>query len=523
MVNLKSGGQWTSSTSVYVGTQAGATGTVNINAGSWDTAGNVRVGSSGSGVVNLYPGGQWTGSGSVWLGQYANATGTVNLSGGNWSPAGVVHVGESGAGVVNVSAGSQWSSPQPTFLGQGGGGRGVVNLNNGGRWTGSSVVGEYGYGEVNVRQGGQWTGSATLGHWPGAKGVVNITGGTWTANGPVQIGGEPNIGGSGAINLTGGTMAVAGQNLIFGSQGTLTLDGGRLDLSGDATLPGDRRFDFRSGTLQVDGRLNWPGMHTISPGSNVILSGNSARWEPSSLTVSDGASLMIDGATLHLTPGSLANFSSPIAFGSQGGRVELDHALLIHAAKPLAVLGNQVTGSGEIVVGSAGIHLGSTDHPGMLTGTSEADRLLVYGDIGGSGTITNTTIFGNMSVGSSPGEMTLENVLFGPGSTLAMEIAGADPAQFDRLILGPGGVDFGSCPIDIDFAVGFVPDPASAFDLFDTAGGGDLLAALGPATIHTPTDWVLDRSTGVVGFVPEPATLALLALGGLVALLRRRR
>ena len=201
--------------------------------------------------------------------------------------------------------------------------------------------------------------------------------------------------------------------------------------------------------------------------------------------------------------------------------MELDHALLIHAAKPLALSGALVSGSGEIVVGSAGINLGSTGHPGTLAGTSAADRLLVYGDIGGSGTITNTTIFGNMSIGSSPGQMTMENVRFGSGSTLAMEIAGADSAQFDRLILGPG-VDFGSCPIDVDFAVGFVPDPASTFDLFNAAGGGDLLAALGPATIHTPTDWVLDRSTGVVGFVPEPATLALVALGGLAALLRGR-
>ena len=522
VVNV-TGGQWTSPAQVRLGNSVGGTGTVNINnGGSWNTAEDLYVGSQGSGVVNVYPGGQWTGSaGSEYLGYYVNATGTVNLNGGNWNPVGVVHVGESGSGVVNVNGGSQWSSAQTTILGQGGGSRGVVNLNNGGRWTGSSVVGEYSYGEVNVGQGGQWTGAATLGHRPGAKGVVNLAGGTWTANGPILVGGEPNVGGSGAINLTGGTMAVAGQNLIFSSQGTLTLDGGRLNLSGDATLPGDRRFDFRSGTLQVDARLTWPGVRVLAPGSAVILSGNLARWEPSSLTVGDGASLTIDGATLHLTPGSMANFSSPITFGSLGGRVELDHALLIHAAKPLALSGALVTGSGEIVVGSAGINLGSTDHPGMLTGTSEADRLLVYGDIGGSGTITNTTIFGNMSIGSSPGQMTMENVRFGSGSTLAMEIAGADPAQFDRLILGPG-VDFGSCPIDIAFAGGFVPDPASTFDLFDAAGGGDLLAALGPATIHTPADWVLDRSTGVVGFVPEPATLALVALGGLVALLRRR-
>jgi hypothetical protein len=47
------------------------------------------------------------------------------------------------------------------------------------------------------------------------------------------------------------------------------------------------------------------------------------------------------------------------------------------------------------------------------------------------------------------------------------------------------------------------------------------MATLGPATIYTPADWTLDRSTGILGFVPEPATLALLAFGGCLILCRR--
>ena len=553
VVNVNTGGQWTSPAPVSLGAQSvGATGTVNISGGSWSTAGDVYVGRQGSGVVNLNPGGQWTGSGSVYLGYYANATGTVTFNGGNWNPAGDVYVGFDGSGKVNLNPGGQWIGSGLALLGYlagstgtatlnggnwnpagdvyvGWSGSGVVNLNSGSQWTcsGSVMLGycDNGIGTINVNGGSHWYSPSLtlLGEGPGSNAIVNLAGGTWTADGEVLIGGEPGSGGDAAINLTAGTMAVAGRNLVFRSRGTLTLDGARLNLSRDATLPGDRRFDFRSGTLQVDeGRLTWPGAHTLSAGSNIILSGYSARWEPSSLTVGDGASLTLDGATLHLAPGSVANFSSPIIFGARGGRMELDHALLIHAAKPLALSDVYVVGSGEIVVGSAGINLGSTGHPGTLAGTSQADRLLVYGNLSGSGTVRNTTVFGNVTVGNSPGQMMLENVLLGSGSTLVMEIAGADPGQFDRLILGPG-VDLGSCPVDITFAGGFAPDPASTFDLFEAAGGGDLLAALGPATIHTPTDWVLDRSTGVVGFVPEPATLALLALGGLVALLRRRR
>ena len=84
------------------------------------------------------------------------------------------------------------------------------------------------------------------------------------------------------------------------------------------------------------------------------------------------------------------------------------------------------------------------------------------------------------------------------------------------------GVDFTNCDIDIVFRSGFTPNPSATFDLFDPTGDVDLPAALGMADmITTPADWQLDLTTGVLSFVPEPATLTLLLLG--VCTLPRRR
>ena len=87
------------------------------------------------------------------------------------------------------------------------------------------------------------------------------------------------------------------------------------------------------------------------------------------------------------------------------------------------------------------------------------------------------------------------------GGTIRLRV-GPVPGGNGLVRLG-NGVNFQNCTIEILFQSGFTPDTAATFDLFDPIDDADLAAALETAnTITTPADWILDRSTGLLSFVP---------------------
>ena len=70
---------------------------------------------------------------------------------------------------------------------------------------------------------------------------------------------------------------------------------------------------------------------------------------------------------------------------------------------------------------------------GAIAGSGRGFEL--FGHVSGSGTLSGTTLFGNLNIGSSPGVVTLENTTLSASSTTTFEVAGTDSSQFDQLIL----------------------------------------------------------------------------------------
>ena len=61
--------------------------------------------------------------------------------------------------------------------------------------------------------------------------------------------------------------------------------------------------------------------------------------------------------------------------------------------------------------------------------------LEMFGHVSDSGTLSGTTLFGNLDIGSSLGVITIEDMTLLASYTTTFEVTGTDPSQFDQLIL----------------------------------------------------------------------------------------
>lgn len=472
----------------------------------------------------------------------------LDYGGGFWGQRDM-HFGWYGCGEAQVKAGGRLTTDGTVSLGgttesswKPGSGR--IRVMSGGRWTsnGDVVMGlddpsMTGYAAITV-EGGTWH---SHGQVLMRRGRILVTGGAWNCHGPVTVldgdimieGGtasfsKPLTTASGWLYVYGGRVNVF-DGFSMGAQ-RISLEGGHLYVPGDVNA---NVTSYDHGTLQCTGRLTGLGgdltQYYRGAPRHVMLTGPAALWSVTDLKISRRSSVYLDGGTFRVVGGTaeFAMFippfgdweSSTLQFADNGGTVELAGGHLLYPNKGLDLNGGRISGNGTITLHASGMALGSESRPGVLIGTSPSQRLVVNGSVDGWGELTNVLLKGNMGVGNSPGEVTLEHATFLSTSVITMEVFDTDPDQYDRLLLGEG-VDFAGATINISFAGGFLPGDEDVFGLFgETAPGG--LAALDTADIVPPADWYVNTATGEL--VPEPATVAFLVAGAMAALWRRRR
>jgi T5SS/PEP-CTERM-associated repeat protein len=466
----------------------------------------------------------------------------VVANGGIDANASEIHVGVSGHGTLSIGDGGQLSCYASGYVGYSTGSMGEATVHGAGSsWTAGSLhIGYFGDGTLELIDGGTVTSSDTIiGQY--ATGAVTVTGAgsEWINHNDIVIGGDSAQGaGNGTLTINNGGTVTNGRTLIAsfsGSMGEVTVDGvGSAWTSSTQIHVGESGM----GTVTVANgahMLSGSGMVGVNGGSmGIVTVGDvGSIWTSDSLFVG-----LFGGATLAITDGGLVKVGGPFYIDwdangdgfvnmSRGGEL----ALYGQADASLASFYGLVGGTDAIRYWDRDL----LDWSFLAGAVAGQDYWLDYhatGDLAGYTVLTVGMRLGDFS-GDQRIDATDINMLF-------RNLGGSD-MTFD--LTGDGVVDQGD--ID-DWVFNIVPIGENIgtvygdFNLDGEVNAGDL--ALLATTYGIAGDWgwatgdangdglvdagdlaLLASNYGtIVHPIPEPATMSLLALGG-VALLRRRR
>ncbi len=356
--------------------------------------------------------------------------------------------------------------------------------------SGQTVVLDGGYlGDATTLAGGTLkTGAFDMSNLTFSNGTLEATG---------AITNLDSLSSSGqTVILDGGTWSPSGN-----------IDAGNLTLQNSSVLTvGDfnaTNLTFTDGTLEATGTLK--NLTELDVNQTVKIDGSSANLQINQ-------NLNVSGGTLNILNGGKATAASVgLLFSASGGTVDIDGGTLNVASMDTVLTLNEntsITGNGTIF-GDVNLGVG-----GSIDG--DTTGLALYGNLSGTGTLAGMTVYGNVDIGNSPGELELQGTTLASG-TVTMEISGTGDGEFDTLI-GDEFSDVSGANLNISF-VGFTPLGGESWQLI--TGGIDPSSF---NSINTPENYALSGN-GTFTAIPEPATILMFACVGLAAVigLRRRR
>jgi hypothetical protein len=549
-----------------LGEKAGGRGSYDFSLGDLTVSGCERIGMNGTGEFTQ-TGGTNSPAWSIILGQYAGSSGTYRLGGtgilksgiGMW----VTSVGDKGTGTFIQTGGTHsvsWVMRLGVSVGSGAyelSGNGILNVGSSADSSSEEDIGFSGSGEF-TQTGGTHTvnGELALGYNKNSTGTYDLSsgdlivmshediglsgtgtftqsGGTHTVNGFVRLGynsgstgtyslssgdlivmsnEDIGVSGTSTFTQTGGTHRVAG-NLVIGSGSVYDLQGGTLTVAGSVTGSGFLALDGGAFSLGGNvagpftwksGTLSFPGASglTISPsgalGTSLTLGAGKTLNVTNTATVASGATLTVDGGAF-----SAATLSNSGTLGWNSGTMSV---------QDIEIGGT----SSRFSVGQTAQFGGTLHANGGAVEVDPGDTLTLLGEFG-------TTLGQKTITKDGAGTLRIEGAqVYAAGSifsvaegTVFMDTAAGDATTHNLEVdVGGGGASA---------LVVFEAD--EYLTMLHIMGGGEARLGDGCHVVVLDTLWI----DGVGEFqnitltgTPEPATLALLGLGGLAAMARRR-
>jgi hypothetical protein len=237
-------------------------------------------------------------------------------------------------------------------------------------------------------------------------------------------------------------------------------------------------------------------------------------------------------ATDDLTLGDTSQFGALILDGelyANGGRLTLNDRTTAQLGRLTVIDGGTLASPNGLLVipGATLAGMGTVEgrliNQGLVAGGGAGEELVFEGLVSGAGSFTGSLVFnGGFSPGNSPASVHLDSVAFGANAELTMELGGLIAGtEHDHLdILNTAFLDG---VLNVELLGGFAPEDGQMFDLFDGTLSGEFDDVILPQ-LDDGLSWDTGElyTFGQISVTPEPATMAMLAIGGL-ALLRRRR
>ena len=371
----------------------------------------------------------------------------------------------------------------------------------------------------------------------------------------------PAAGGDGSLTILNGAKVVVENETIVGApladRATLSIEGGTLETQG---LDVNSTFTFAGGTLHLAG-----GVLRGFRGSDFEVDdelGETLRLSQGAIfDVEDdnaGDTLLVgdsETGTFEMRGGALAAVRH-LRAARFGGDATIDLAgdgtqlfvsgdvqagfsrtdVGLNGGEPIRLPGGEatisVTAGARLEVGRD-MELGEDASLDLADGTVLARLVDTYGDVTGTGTIRAADFRprGLLAPGASTGALAIDgDMTQGPDSILSLEIAGLGEGPIDELtVLGDATL---AGTLELIFRDVFAPAQGDVIPLVDVAGQGVdsfdtvSLVNLKPGFEYETgfnADGLFELTAlNDAEYIPEPTTMGLLALAGLLTIRRRR-